>query len=1764
MQMKISIPKYSSKRVLGLFLVISLLSPFSTMAQSLKWKFQTGAAVFSSPAIGSDGTVYVGSDDDYLYALNAADGAQKWKFQIGTFFSSPAIGSDGTIYVGSKDNYLYAINPDGSLKWKFQTGRDGVRSSPAIGSDGTIYVGSDDTYLYALYPDGPQKWKFQTGGYVPSSPAIGSDGTIYVGSYDTYLYALNPDGTQKWKFQTGAGVFSSPAIGSDGTIYVGSDDTYLYAINSDGTQKWKFQTGAAVFSSSPAIGSDGTVYVGSKDNYFYAINPNGTQKWKFKTGHVVYSSPAIGSDGTVYVGSGDDYLYALNSNSMGLADIYWPKFHHDNQNTGRVDGAITIISPVDGDEFPVGAVVDVVAEVRDEFREPMEGVEVTFTATGGTVEPTVAITDDNGQAMTQLTVAEGKNIVTATITENPDIFDTVTVKSIGWIDPIHVPDDYPTIQAGIDAAVDGFTVLVADGTYKGEGNVNLDFKGKAITVKSVNGAEVTIIDCEGAENTRGFYFHREEASSTVLDGFTITNGRMGGIYCYYSSPSIINCTIIENTALGGGGISCWASSPTITNCSITKNTASSGLGGGISCGRSSPTITNCTIIENTALGGGGIYCESESSLNIINCIIAGNTANESAGGISCNGSSPSIVNCTITGNTANNGGGISCDYFSSPSIKNTILWGDTATDGGNEVYLFGTSSITITFSDVQGGQAGIAGNGTVISYENNIDVYPLFVDAINKDYHLAVGSPCLGAGTSDGAPATDIEGNPRGTPPAIGAYEVPLIPPFRPAIVVSPFPIAFGDVIVGVATPVSVSIDNIGTADLTVTDITSDLGGILTISETTFTVVPGIVHEITLTLTPSTAGEINGTLTITSNDPNSPTEIDISANVLKLVIRVPQDQPSIQAGIDVAIDGVTVLVDDGTYTGADNVNIDFKGKAITVKSVNGAAVTIIDCENVDDTRGFIFQSRETSSSVLDGFTITNGRMGGIACTSSPTITNCIITGNAAFNGGGIACQQSSESHVPSPIITNCTITGNTADVGGGIHCASASPRITNCIIAGNLASSAGGGIHCSQSSLAFSISAPNIINCTITGNTTDKGGGIYTTRSVPSIKNTILWGDTATDSGSEVYLVASDLIGIPSHITITFSDVEGGQEAFGGDAIDHSTYENNIEFDPLFVDPENGDYHLQAVSPCINAGTHEGAPDDDIEGKPRDGFPDIGAYEGAMTEEPNIWVSTDTLSFSAPLEQSREKSLIIKNFGILDLEVTNITSDNDTFTVSPSSFTLASLEHQEVVVTFTPTVVGIENGTLTIESNDPDEPMKEIALSGEGRQPSGPNISVLSLDGDGDWVEIPNSPELNPQQITIETWVKFNLIIEHDGSQDILNKASDRDTGAYYLRQCNGGFGFYIGVYHEGNHVDTDPDFSPEINHWYHVVGAYDGTIMRLFIDGQLMGSKEVGSLTVGNSSPLVIGRELLDNWPYFVNGQIDEVRIWNVARTQEEIQATMARPLTGDESGLVGYWQFDVLEDLGVGSDGADDVRDLSGNGNHGDLVGDAQLVPADDLPLSVELAFLTASASADSVTLHWRTISEINNLGFNIYRSDTKDGKYTKVNARLIQGVGTDATPYDYSFTDENVELGQVYYYYIEDVDFTGKPNKSHIIEVTVGKQSIKEVTVGKQSIKTHLVPPTFALLQNYPNPFNPETWIPYQLAEDADVSINIYSVSGKLVKTLHLGQKRAGFYMKKSKSAYWDGTDSFGEKVASGVYFYTLQAGEFRATQKMVIIK
>jgi outer membrane protein assembly factor BamB len=302
---------------------------------NFRWRKVTGSRISSSPAVGPDGTVYFGSQDSWLYAVNP-DGTLKWSYKTGSAVqSSPAIAADGTVYVGSDDSSLYAFDTSGTLKWSYSTGGT-VRSSPAVAGDGTVYIGSSDRYLYAIDLNGVLKWSIATEDVIYSSPAIGSDGTVYVGSNDKYLYAVDPSGVVKWRYLTGGAVRSSSVVAADGTVYVGSDNTHLYAIDPQGTLKWQYDSEGYI-ANSPALATDGTVFFTSDDCYLHALYPDGSLRWKRRPAESFESSPAIASDGTVYVGSNDNYLYAI-AGGPALALAPWPKFHRDNRNTGRVGG----------------------------------------------------------------------------------------------------------------------------------------------------------------------------------------------------------------------------------------------------------------------------------------------------------------------------------------------------------------------------------------------------------------------------------------------------------------------------------------------------------------------------------------------------------------------------------------------------------------------------------------------------------------------------------------------------------------------------------------------------------------------------------------------------------------------------------------------------------------------------------------------------------------------------------------------------------------------------------------------------------------------------------------------------------------------------------------------------------------------------------------------------------------------------------------------------------------------------------------------------------------------------------------------------------------------------------------------------------------------------------------------------------------------------------------------------------------------------------
>jgi len=397
--------------------------------------------------------------------------------------------------------------------------------------------------------------------------------------------------------------------------------------------------------------------------------------------------------------------------------------------------------------------------------------------TGGTV----AVTNSN-TSKSDMMITNGPGCVFIAWTEGGSIYAHCLLEDgmLGVpIPPLLVPSEYPTIQAAIDSASDGETVLVAAGTYV----ENINFNGKNIAVIGADSSN-TIID--GNQSGVVVTFMGNEDSTAMLSGFTISGGfstDVGGIICIASSPTLTNLMISDNsTTLDGGGVYLWGSNTTLMNVTISGNSASNN-GGGIFCGgNSNPTITNVIVSGNTATNGGGIYCEN-SNITITDVTINGNSAGNSGGGLFINDSTFTVNNAIISSNTASNdGGGIRCQNSSELNISFSAITNNSCDSGGggiafsestsnlvnvsiinnndsfdaglflgegssvvlnnslnygNDIYFYGDgNTIQISYSNIQGGYEG----------EGNIDADPFFCNPDSGDYTLAENSPCVGTG----------------------------------------------------------------------------------------------------------------------------------------------------------------------------------------------------------------------------------------------------------------------------------------------------------------------------------------------------------------------------------------------------------------------------------------------------------------------------------------------------------------------------------------------------------------------------------------------------------------------------------------------------------------------------------------------------------------------------------------------------------------------------------------------------------------------------------------------------------------------------------------------------------------------------------------------------------------------------------------------------------------------------------------------------------
>jgi hypothetical protein len=719
------------------------------------------------------------------------------------------------------------------------------------------------------------------------------------------------------------------------------------------------------------------------------------------------------------------------------------------------------------------------------------------------------------------------------------------------------PADFSNIQAAVDAADNGDTIIVADGTYASEGwqnNPVIDFSGKAITVRSENGPENCIL-YRGDHVVR---FNSAETQASVLSGFTITGADPGGgIGCYDSSPTIMNNIITGNwSEYGLGAVLLHNSSAVVVGNIISGNAVYGPCAGIFCCHGSAVTITNNTIlwsngdydlyncsatyscIEHPSAGVGNIHTDpmfinpDDGDYHLQSgslCIDAGNNS----------AVLPSMV-VDIDGNSRISNGTVDMGaYESASTAPQPVLFVDDGATGANN----GSSWIN-AFTDLQQALAVATAFSEVEEIRVAQGVYTPAEPSGDRTatFQLISGVAIKGGYAGVGAPDPDARD--------INAYETILSG-----------------------------------------DLNGDDG-------------PNFTNN-----------NENSRHVVTGNGTNITAILDGFIITAGYADGVDGMYPFINNGAGIYNEYGSPTVTNCTFTGNVAVLHDYeyggRGAGMYNEHSNPIVGNCTFSGNVAGGQGggmYNYYSSPTISNCV----IRENEGCGIAFMheTETVITNCELIGNTYGYGAGINCEYGS-----SPVISNCTFVGNSAQYdGGGLRCyVDCAPTVTSCTFSANTATIQHGG------AISNYASAPTVSNCTFTGNSAGrKGGGIFCYReSNPNVTNCILWGNSSLQ-GSQIALWYYDVPGSepsPAAITVSYSDVQGGASAVDLDSnctLNWGT--GNIDVDPCFVDSAADDYHLLPTSPCINTGDPNyvaGPNETDLDGQPRvtGSRIDMGAYE---------------------------------------------------------------------------------------------------------------------------------------------------------------------------------------------------------------------------------------------------------------------------------------------------------------------------------------------------------------------------------------------------------------------------------------------------------------------------------------------------------------------------------------------------------------------------
>lgn len=722
-------------------------------------------------------------------------------------------------------------------------------------------------------------------------------------------------------------------------------------------------------------------------------------------------------------------------------------------------------------------------------------------------------------------------------------------------------------------------------------------------------------------------FRRNHADT----GGAIYSGEMHNMGFTYT---VTHCIFVENESGSGGALYNEEAVSMVLSHSTFQRNRGGHSGGAIVNGMvnwpgQGQQIDSCLFLENTGGRGGAIYNEYAHYTRIENSIFVSNRAQsiEGGGAVYNSSSTPKIMNCTFTRNAAvhaNGAGGAMFNAMASPVLTNCILWENSAWEGPeihNPSYY--TNNPLVTYSCVAGGFPG----------EGNIDADPRFVHSLYS-LQLRADSPCLDAGTSEGAPATDILDRPRpmGAAVDMGAYEgavaqeniVTLTLDVQPAEYGSTEPPA-GTYTYARGEQVSLYAQGRG---MRFVGWTGDIDS----GTRTFSLLMDSDKVVTAVFTASILRVKAGSTTPVPDGTTWATAFSDIQTALSTAATAGGGEIWVAAGVYTSEANPVVAMEPGVFLYGG-----FSGLETNRSQRNWEAhPAILDGENQ---RRCLTGANDAR---LDGFVVRRGHAeygGGMYNRRvSPEVVHCVFEQNTALDlGGGLHFEEAAS------IISDCTFVLNSASRGAGMSLAGSTFEISRCVFEDNNTSSSGegrgagitifgstvmltncsftrnnassthgfgGGVDGRRSQLTFvncvfmlnraflgaglnlEQATASAINCTFAENAGRTGSAILVWDSAAVITNSIVWNNPATH-GSGVDPVGS----IP---VVRYSCIEGGY-----------TGDGNISGDPLFVDLDAGDLRLQPESPCIGAGTAVDAPGFDIVGtlRPQGAGYDMGAYE---------------------------------------------------------------------------------------------------------------------------------------------------------------------------------------------------------------------------------------------------------------------------------------------------------------------------------------------------------------------------------------------------------------------------------------------------------------------------------------------------------------------------------------------------------------------------